>query len=65
MEKLLTIRETAKILKTNVNFVYDLINKGKIPYVSIGSLKIRESALDEFIRSHEIISTSNRSINTN
>lgn len=58
MERLLTVREAAKILKTNTNFVYDLIEQGKLPYLKIGSLKVRESALDEFIRSHEIISSS-------
>lgn len=59
MEKLFTIKEVAKILKTNVNFVYSEIDKGKLPYVFIGSKKVRENSLNEYIRSHEFISSSN------
>lgn len=62
MERLLTVREAAKVLKTNANFVYSLLEKGQLPYLKIGSLKIRESALDEFIRSNEIISSPSKGI---
>ena len=57
MEKLFTIREVAKILKTNVNFVYYEIDKGKLPYVLIESKKIRENTLNEYIKSNEVISS--------
>lgn len=53
MEQLFTIREVAKILKTNVNFVYDEIDKGNIPHVLIGPNKVRQGALEEYIRSRE------------
>lgn len=53
MEKLFTIKEVAKILKTNVNFVYS--EKGKLPYVFIGSKKGEKN----HIRLYEFISSSN------
>lgn len=59
MEKLFTIKEAAKILKTNVNFVYGEIDKGNLPCVMIGSKKIREHSLNEYIRKHEVIHSSN------
>lgn len=59
MEKLFTIREVAKIVKTNVNFVYQEIDKGKLPYVMIRSKKVRENSLNEYIKSNELISSSN------
>lgn len=59
MEKLFTIREVAKIVKTNVNFLIYEIDKGKLPYVMIGSKKVRENSLNEYIKSNELISSSN------
>lgn len=53
MEKLFTIKEVAKILKTNVNFVYS--EKRKLPYVFIDSKKGEKN----HIRSYEFISSSN------
>ena len=40
MEDILyTVAETAKLLKTNPNYIYDLINKGLLPALKLGSFK--------------------------
>lgn len=54
MEDILyTVSETAKLLKTNPNYVYDLIKKGLLPALKLGSYKIRRIALFEFLEKHE------------
>lgn len=50
---LYTVAETAKLLKTNPNYIYDLIKKGLLPALKLGSLKIRKTALIEFISEYE------------
>ena len=46
---LYTIAEVAKRLKGNRNTVYELIRKGRLKAVRLGSLKVREKALEEFL----------------
>ena len=46
---LYTIAEVAKRLKVNRNTVYELIRKGRLKAVRLGSLKVREKALEEFL----------------
>lgn len=46
---LYTVSEVAKMLKVNRNFIYDLINKGKLEAVKVGSIKITRKALDEYL----------------
>lgn len=54
MEDILyTVAETAKLLKTNPNYVYDLIKKGFLPALKLGSFKIRKTALLEFLKQYE------------
>ena len=54
MEDILyTVAETAKLLKTNPNYVYKLINKGLLPALKLGSLKIRKSSIVRFLSEHE------------
>lgn len=48
-EPLYTVKEVAKILKTNPDYVYELIRKGKLPRLILGSTKIRGSDLEQFI----------------
>lgn len=48
--ELLTISEVAKRLKMNKSDTYVLINKGIIPYVVLGSKKVADFVLDEFIQ---------------
>ena len=54
MEEILyTVSETAKLLKTNTNYVYELIKKGLLPALKLGSFKIRKSALIKFVEENE------------
>ena len=51
---LYTIKEVSQILLVNVNTVYDLINSGKLPYLLLGSKKVRGSDLERFIESYPV-----------
>ena len=53
---LLTVSEVAKALKVNRNFVYKLIKDGELEAVRIGSIKVREDILNEYIKS-QIVSS--------
>ena len=46
---LLSVSEVAKLLKVNRNFVYKLIKDGELEAVRIGSIKVREEALNRYI----------------
>ena len=50
-EELLTVKQTAAVLKTNTAYVYRLKNAGLLKFMKLGTLKCRRSALDEFVRS--------------
>lgn len=45
----MTVKEVSKILKVNTDKVYDLIRKGYLPALKLGSLKTPPWALKEFI----------------
>ena len=49
-----TVSEVAKKLKVNRNFVYDMINKGELKAVKIGSIKVRKIDLEDFINERVI-----------
>lgn len=51
---LLTVSEVAKALKVNRNFVYKLIKDGELEAVRIGSIKVREDALERYIERSKI-----------
>ena len=53
---LLTVSEVAKVLKVNRNFVYKLIKDGELEAVRIGSIKVREDKLNEYIKSQVVTS---------
>lgn len=54
MEEILyTVKETAKLLKVNPNYVYDLIKKEMLPALKLGSFKIRRTSLLNFIKENE------------
>lgn len=53
MERLYTVREVAGILQINRNKVYDLIKKGFIKSLNLGSLRVRESALQNFLETYD------------
>lgn len=46
---LLTIKEVAQRLKVNKGAVYQLIKEGKLQAVKLGSLKVRDKTLEEFL----------------
>ena len=48
-EMLYTVPEVAKILKTNVDYVYKLQRAGLIKFMKIGRLKCRKSTLEAFL----------------
>ena len=50
---LYTVSEVAKLIKTNPNYVYELIRKGFLPALKLGSFKIRRSTLLEFLEKYE------------
>lgn len=50
---LLTVTEVSKVIKTNTNYVYNLIKAGHLPVVKLGSYKIRRSSLMDFIEKNE------------
>lgn len=49
---LYTAPEAAKILRINLNAVYELMNTGKLPYLLLGSKKVRGSDLERFIEKY-------------
>lgn len=63
MMPLYTVTEVAKLLKVNRNFVYDLIRKGELEAVRIGSIKVRKDAVERYVESN-VIPTSAGSLET-
>ncbi len=50
---LYTVAEIAKLLKTNSNYVYELIKRGLLPALKLGSYKVRKTALTNFLEKNE------------
>ena len=50
---LYTVAETAKLLKTNSNYGYELIKRGLLPALKLGSYKVRRTALINFLEKNE------------
>lgn len=48
-EPLYTVKEAAKILKTTTGQVYRMMNDGDIPYLILGTKKIKGIDLKKFI----------------
>lgn len=48
-----TTHEVAKILHSSPNYIYELINKGKLKAIKLKSYKICKSALEEFLKENE------------
>lgn len=51
-EPLYTVKEAAKLLRTNPATVYELINNNQLPGLKLGSTKIRGSDLEHFIEKY-------------
>lgn len=50
---LYSVKETSEVLGVSKHCVYDLINKGLLPALKLGSLKIRRETLENFVRDIE------------
>ena len=50
---LYTVKETSKLLKTNPNYVYELIKRGMLPALKLGSFKIRRTTILNFLEQNE------------
>lgn len=44
-----TVQEVAKIIHTSPNYVYKLIEKGYLPAIKLGSIKILKTTLEQFL----------------
>lgn len=54
MEKILyTVKEVSALIKTDTGYVYNLIKKGMLPALKLGSLKVRREALLDFLMKYE------------
>lgn len=47
-------KEVSKILQISINTVYQLMNSGELPYLVLGSKKIRGSDLERFIEKYPV-----------
>ena len=48
-DRLYTVNEVAKILRTNVDYVYKLHRTGLLKFMKIGRLKCRRRTLEAFL----------------
>ena len=49
-EKLVyTVQEVAKILHSSPNYIYQLIYRGNLPAIKLGSMKVLKSSLEKFL----------------
>ena len=44
-----TVQEVATILHSSPNYIYSLINKGYLPAIKLGSLKVLKTTLEKFL----------------
>ena len=50
---LYTVKEAARLLKTNVDYIHSLRKAGLLPFLKLGQFKIRREALLTFLRKYE------------
>ena len=48
-----TVKEASKILHLSPNYIYQLISKGYLPAIKLGSIKILKSSLERFLEGNE------------
>lgn len=48
-----TVQEVAAILHSSPNYIYDLINKGYLPAIKLGSIKVIKTSLEKFLIQNE------------
>lgn len=44
-----TVQEVATILHSSPNYIYSLINKGYLPAIKLGSIKVLKKTLENFV----------------
>ena len=49
-----TAKEVSKLLQVSINTVYQLMNSGALPYLVLGSKKIKGSDLERFIARYPV-----------
>lgn len=49
---LYTAKEAAKLLQVSIGKVYEMMNRGELPYLYLGTKKIRGSDLEKFIEGY-------------
>ena len=50
---LYTVKEVSEILKTNVSYVHTLRKSGLLPFIKLGTYKVRHETLQEFLAKYE------------
>jgi len=50
---LYTVKEVSEILKTNVSYVHSLRKSGLLPFIKLGTYKVRKETLEEFLATYE------------
>ena len=48
-----TVQEVATILHSSPNYIYELINKGYLPAIKLGSIKVLKPTLEKFLIKNE------------
>lgn len=48
-----TVQEVANILHSSPNYIYELIRKGYLPAIKLGSLKVLKTTLERFLIQNE------------
>lgn len=52
-EVLYTVSEVSKLIKSNTDYVYQLIRAGLLPVLKLGNYKVRRTALLDFLAKYE------------
>lgn len=50
---LYTVKEVSKMLHLSPNYIYQLIDKGYLPAIKLGSIKILKTSLEKFLLEYE------------
>lgn len=50
---LYTVKETAGTLGVNVHVIYNLIKRGLLPALKLGSMKVRKESIEAFVKKYE------------
>ena len=48
-----TVQEVARLLHSSPNYIYELISKGYLPAIKLGSIRVLKSSLEKFLLVNE------------